>query len=162
MKIVDVKGNLRKKLTRRYRNGGVEFEDDVRPRMGNISPHKYAPIIDQRSGKLIYWVYVGDFYWARKVRNKYHFGKLYAVENRKGSTDKHYDALWDERRHAHKPDPVIIYHNGRRGVIIGWNKFEIFVNFDDDPNKIRIPLKFGDLRFEYIEDYRKFDKLFSQ
>ena len=154
---------LRRKLVHRYREGGVQFELEVKKNMGPIST-KWAGGMDIR-GRMLIWVYVGDNWWAMKKSNKYLFGRMYAVENDIKTVDRIFEGLWNELRHGKGEYPCIVYSLlGRRGYIVGYNKWEILVQWEDEfmNRGLSEPTEFDFLKFEYEQDYKKFKRMFKK
>jgi hypothetical protein len=124
----------------------------------------------------------------KKIRKvQYEFARLVAIENKKGRDkiklarfiaaggDKKklienkggithtVVGLWDTRIHAAKPEPEIVFDkDGKRGVILAYNEYEIIVEWDVEGKKSQSMIRnIEDLKFKFFEDYRKYLKVFE-
>lgn len=159
MKKENPDSKLKSRLSRLFRkNGPMEIESNWILRLGDDVSNVWGVCYDQK-GKQLQWSYVEDGWWIRKKDNKYEYGRLYALENVNHS-NRVYHGLWNDNIHKHNEKPIIVHDvNARPGVIVGWNKFEIDVMWKDDNSVSKV--KFNDLNFLYIEDYKKFKRLFN-
>ena len=83
--------------------------------------------------------------------------------NKKGT--KEFVALWDERKHAKDLYPVIVYRDKDKGYVVGHNKFEMLVQWEDEFGHRSIPgpcSSLDGLTFEFEEDHTFFTKLFNK
>ena len=144
----------RLKYVRAHKENGVQFEDDVREELGDIEM-PWGPIIDTRTTELIKWIYVGDHWWCRRNKGKYGFGRMWAMDE----SGEHIE-LWDRRKYTYEPDKAVVYKEGIKGVIVGYNKYEILVLFDGE--NVRESCQYSDLKFEYADDYRKFRRMYGK
>lgn len=154
---------IRAGLVKNYRFKTFEkFEDDNVRKLADVDinqPASASPL----TGKVLQWKYVGDLWWCRKV-GKYEFARLVALDYRTGEVN----GLWDCRRHDVKSPPVVVRGhdvNGkvRKGYISGFNEFEVFVQWEDEFREVGLPEPVrgvSTLEFEYIEDFKKFSKMF--
>lgn len=130
---------------------------------------------DPLSGDFMKWVYVGDLWWCRrrvprrgdnKGRVTYEFSRCVAMRPSKGGLE--IEGLWDQRRHADKPEPEIVYKKADpkcKGYIVGHNEYEVLVSWVDKETLrqgIGVPVRvFDDLVFEFVEDAEKYAKIFE-
>ena len=164
MNIDEPSTSERRKLSKAFRKGGVEFEPEIAPKMGDMGK-TWGTSIDLQSKKFLQWTYVGDHWWARKRSGKYEFGKVVARENKPNTVKLDIVGLWDDRRHKHDPDPVIVYRESQKGYIVGHNEYELLVQWEDEYGIRSMPKAFskiGELKFEYEQDYKHFNKLFKR
>lgn len=147
--------NIRSKLIETYESGGLKkFEEDV-----HLSKLKFRSIIKSKHPVMVEWVYVGQYWWCRKVGKRYNFGRFVAIYNDK-ECDK-IDGIWDDDKHLIKDFPVIVYRGDNvSGRIVGFNEYDVFVRWDDC-DVDHIVRDFGVLRFEFVEDFNRFRNVFS-
>jgi hypothetical protein len=153
--------NIRRKMIARYKRGGLkEYEKDISPKMGNFRIEQIY-YIDTVTKEKLKWVYVGDHWWCRKKNNKYEFARLMAMVNENKEVNE-IVGLWDARRHEHKPEPPIVFDKESRkeGVITDYSGVELWVKWSD--GRIE-PISDGDrIEFKYIEDFRKYSRIFNR
>ena len=147
---------IRSKLIRRYNKGGLkEFEPEVKLCLGDV-PLGQIVFTDPVCGDRLLWVYVGDCWWCRKHRKcgLFEFSRLVARRNDKVGEVV---GLWDVRAHGFVAEPEVVYDVvGNKGVIVGFNEFEVVVVwFKDGVRGVGVPVR-GGLRFEFVEDYVKY------
>lgn len=149
---------IRRRLIRVFRKHGPgELEEEWRDKLG---VHNIWGMTYDASGNQLVWSYVEGGWWIRKHKSKWEFGRIYALENR-DSSSKIFHGLWNNRVHRDSGCPIIVYSVlGRRGVINGWNRHELYVTWDGYGGRERVD--FGELEFEFIEDYNKFKRLFDK
>lgn len=183
MRVEPIPDSVKKKMVSCFKNGGLkEFEADVKLRMVGVS---ISQIYLTDTGESERWVYVGDFWWCRKLnfelvggkkvvkvsekdvvvgkrkkRVRYEFARLMAFENKKPVQS--IVGLWDSRIHELKNEPRIVFDvAGNKGVVTAWNEFEVVVDWDIDGKKVTSMVKkFDDLRFKFAEDFKEFRKIF--
>lgn len=149
-----------------FHGGGVDFEPEVRERLG-LRSREFASITGEDNPRITPWVYVGGEWWCRKVESSdpvelpcYQYARLVAIENDRSWTNV--VGLWDRRRHFVQQPPVVVYNSGgRRGVVVGRNEFEVLVRWDGEV--LGCPVRrFEDLRFEFVEDEQEYRVIFSK
>ena len=154
----------RKKLMSRYRKGGLELDPETSRKLGETS-NNWGTSLDTRSRKFIEWIYVGDNWWAKKRSGRYEFGKMVAAENDLKAKNPRIVALWDQAKYGEDDHPVIVHNSGRKGYVVGYNKFEMLIQWEDEFGNRDIPEAFSrvdELRFEYSQDHKFFSKLFKR
>ena len=170
--------NIRKKLIRTFKDGGVtEFEKDLQEKMWDVSMSQVGlPVIKTTAGKLvpptdpnlIKWIYVGECWWCRQRKQKtriyYEFARMVAIYNRGERNEV--EGLWDARRHAPKPPPVIVYDKNTklRGFVVGYNHWELLVDWENSSAQrggVLAAVRFVDVGFEFLEDYEFYKKVFK-
>lgn len=152
-----VPNNIKIKLINNYKSGGINFEDNILIKMGNLKNIFYS-IIDRSNG-IHKWLYVGDSWWCRKLKSKYEFGRLYAIPNEKGRLNEM--ELWDASRHAYIVEPEVVFYNNRDGVIVGYNGIDLYIKFKDSISSELFIGDVCDLKFKFYEDYMKYSRMFK-
>jgi hypothetical protein len=156
--------NLRRKLINRFKRGGLDgFESNIIKVMGDIKLVQVMftdPITKER----LLWKYVGELWWCRQRKDCYEFSRLVAYVNKSGRLNE-VEGLWDARRHVTKQQPVIMYRGDVKGFVVGYNDFEVLVEWYNPETGLRSlaePVRSIDnIRFEFVEDHKKFSKVFS-
>jgi hypothetical protein len=153
----------RSKLIKRYKNGGVKYEEDVQEKMNGVNySYIYTDPLTQEKLK---WLYVGEYWWCRyrSKSKKYEFARLYAIVTPARNKPIKCDGLWDNRRHGFKPLPEIVYRviDNIKGFIIGYNEFEILVEWVyNGVRQQAVTVKDGStIKFEFVEDYNKYKRI---
>jgi hypothetical protein len=156
--------DIKSELISYYKSGGLlKFEDEFSKQMRSVVIEQ--PIItDYETKERLQWKYVGRLWWCRfRQRSKfYEFARMMALVNKPDELVN--ESLWDDCKHIFKSDPVFIYKGDRKGVIVGYNEFEVLVQWfnDDGSRSLQEPLNnVSELGFEFIEDFRRFSKIFS-
>jgi hypothetical protein len=154
------------KLINNYRAGGIQFEEDIAEHLRG-TPIKMSCVSDVRTRRMTEWRYVGETWWARyidrgEVLGKYEFARFVAIIN-EGECDQ-IEGMWDERRHAYRTPPVIVYDGDRKGQISAYSEFEIYVAWWENGELLPgRPFEEPDkLRFEFIEDYKYYRPIISK
>ncbi len=152
----------RRKLINVFKKGGIEIEDHWKEHLRGIGKtFPYVAETSKSKGEYGHWLYVGGTWWCRKT-TKYEFARLVAVEtvNEKESVN----GLWDARRHNASKPPYWVYKQGKRGVIIGHNKYEITISWESSTgrNILESVCSLDDIIFEFEEDFRKYTKIASK
>jgi len=154
------------RLIKNYRKGGLkEFELYIKEQMGNV-PLDQIYYTDPYTKEKLVWVYVGDYWWCRKRKERYEFARMVAIRNKKDSAIE-IVGLWDSRKHETRQEPVIVTHklSNEKGYIVGWNEYEVLIEWIDnrtEDRKIATPVKEMDLlEFKFIEDFDKFEIIFN-
>ena len=159
---------MRKDLIICYKDGGLKlFESSIAKLMGDIKIDQYQ-YTDPISGELLIWKYVGDHWWCRKHGGRYEFARMVALIN--DSITSEIDGLWDAGKHVNKQEPEIVYRGDQKGCIVGYNEFEVFVDWLV-PDGFGVSLKHSgvvvpirnaeNLSFEFEEDFNKYQKIFA-
>lgn len=160
---------IRRTLLRLHADGGIDFEDSYKPKLGKLNPRHYIMLTktSEKNAVLSNWVYVGEGWWCALIRKRYQFGKLVA-----GHLDKDdqlvIDEPWDDRKHEleQPPEVVISTKDKRSGVIRGYNGWEVFISWlNPDTGKYgpQEPCRnIEELQFKYREDYIKYLRIFSK
>lgn len=160
--------DIKKTLIFRFKKGGLKYllGDDAKKLEGVSLEQIYYT--NPLTNEYYAWVYVGDSWWCRKRESpsRYEFGRLVAVFNKKSNTVTEVfeiEGLWDVRRHEHKVEPVIIYRGDIKGYIVGFNEYEILVDWEIDGSRSpTTPVSDVDgISFEFNEDLKKYSKLFD-
>lgn len=159
--------DIRGRLIRNFIDGGIQIEPEFLPYLGNIATSQlgvarhYKRVTLKSAASMMMWLYVGDLFWCRKNKDKYEFVRYVAVENKK-NTNK-VVGVWDERIHATKQLGVIVYDGNRKGYIVGYNEWEVQVQWEDNGvRSISVPVRdVGSLRFQFEDDSRKYLPIFS-
>ena len=153
----------RRRLISAYKKGGAKFEENVKREMGDTRLRQ-GPTWDPRTGEELWWHYIGSYWWCRRRKNgRYEFARIYALKY--VDDVRQYDGLWNERRHAADGHPKIVYRDGKKGFIVGHNKYEIFVQWEDEFNRRSTETHHSSLsgiRFEYEEDEKYFKRLLEK
>jgi hypothetical protein len=162
-----------------FKRGGLKgFEKDVSEMLVGVQIEQYF-YTDPYTQDVIRWVYVGKCWWCRYrkhvvvdkpdgtyvrvKKNHYEFSRLmaslYEIEN--GIVV--FDGLWDARKHeVSKPPVIVIGRDGRKGIILGYNEWEICVGWIDNTGKVgvAVPIRNPDeLEFQFVEDFKSFKKI---
>ena len=73
-----------------------------------------------------------------------------------------YDGLWNEARHAPDEYPRIVFKDGKKGYIVEYSRFEIWVQWENEHLKRESQVSHSSLdgiTFEYEEDEKYFKNL---
>jgi len=155
----------RKRLISRYKKGGVDFEGDFVDKIGRF-PTSWFVFTSPDTGEELQWKYVGEGWWCRsreKPRRSYEFARIVALVNYGDDVNK-IDGLWDERRHKVKQPPVLVRSGDRKGVVVGRNAYEVFVQWfmsDGSRSPSESFTEIDRLEFEFEEDFREYSKIFA-
>ena len=164
----DIPEEMQGEKIKRYNEGGIrEYEPEVKPKLDGI-PLEQISFTDPLTKDVLKWVYVGDLWWCRKrkkPRIQYEFARVVAYVNDLKKPLAEIHGLWNNRIHLTKQKPIIVYRNGMQGYIVGYNDFEVFVQWCDPitgergiPSPVR---SIVDVAFEFVEDFNKYSRVFA-
>jgi len=149
----------KKKMIDIFKKGGMQIENNWKCFFGDMK-NTFPYVAETSKNKAEYgnWLYVGETWWCRKTK-KYEFARLVAVEKK----DNKISGLWDVRRHNPSKPLCWVYKEGKRGVIISHNSYEINVSWESSigRNIIELLHSLDGVTFEFEEDFRKYTKIAS-
>ena len=148
----------RNRLISSYKNGGLKkYEAELLIKIGNY------PISPPTINGLFKWTYVGEGWWCRKGRKEHEFSRLFSIINHGRDIGK-LAGLWDDRIHSLKEEPVIVRSGNKSGVVVGYNSFELVVEWREGGIMTgrSIIKKLDNIIFDFEEDFIKFNKLLNR
>lgn len=153
-----------RKLINTFKRGGIEIEECWKEHLRGINKtFPYVAETGKNKGEYGNWLYVGNTWWCRKTK-KYEFARLVAIE--KVGEKEIINGLWDTRKHSISKPPCWVYKEGKRGIIVGYNKYEIVISWESSTGRNIFLLEsmksLDGVTFEFEEDFRKYIKIASK